>query len=231
MNKTKYKVPFPQANDFEKIFSFCELIFKEKKELNVMVEEMGITSRQIDYYKNSCLYLELIEVRNREVFLVDELFELYRNGLSEERIDLTVNRVYNDDILSKCLAFYKIGELSDEKFIEIVSEEYDISENTIKRRMSSILSWFSWIEEYNLRKRKDKKVTTISDISIIFKEIFLDESLKHIRFYELNELLNKEYNISVTAKELSKLTRRTQYFFSDELHILFKEKKHFYDFL
>ena len=55
------KIPFPQADSFERIINFCELLDDEILSRNEVTELYAFDSRQTDYYTGAAMYLGLVE--------------------------------------------------------------------------------------------------------------------------------------------------------------------------
>ena len=56
-----YGIPFPQADNFERVINLCELLNEHSMSKSDITEQYDFTSRQADYYANSACYLGLAE--------------------------------------------------------------------------------------------------------------------------------------------------------------------------
>lgn len=150
------ELPFPQADSFERVINLCELLkqrgFLSKEEIT---QNYDFDSRQTDYYSNAAKYLGLIEnaQENGQIGCVLtkvglRIFSLSIVERQLEFVKLILSHGAFKDTLN--LYFDKGNAPSNDGVIEIMkkSKLYNIdSEQTYKRRASTIISWTNWILE------------------------------------------------------------------------------------
>jgi len=138
-------IPFPQADDFEKVISLLKIDDEEDLQSNMKISiQLGeITDRQVNYYLSAAAYLGLIEGRKytelgkkiREYDLIEQRIELIRLILSDE----VFGTIY---ITEKRLGI----KLSKEEIIDIMKKTVSFnSEEMFKRRAQTVASWVAWI--------------------------------------------------------------------------------------
>jgi hypothetical protein len=150
------ELPFPQADSFERIINLCELLkqrgFLSKEEIT---QNYDFDSRQTDYYSNAAKYLGLIKnahesnqigcvltktgLRIFSLPIVDRQLEFVKLILSHSAFKNTLK-----------LYFEKGNVPSKDEVVEIMkrSKLYNIdSEQTYRRRASTVLSWTNWVLE------------------------------------------------------------------------------------
>ncbi|MDR0307384.1 MAG: hypothetical protein LBI42_11185 [Chitinispirillales bacterium] len=150
------KIPFPQADSFERVINLCELLnqkdFLPKEEIT---QNYDFDSRQTDYYSNAGKYLDLIETGRDSVtnqigcFLTSkgkQLFGLNLADRQKEFVKLIVSHIAFKDTLKLSL---ENGELpTKEVVVEIMKRSKLVnmdSETTYNRRASTITGWINWI--------------------------------------------------------------------------------------
>lgn len=148
------KIPFPQADSFERVINLCELL-NENKILNreYITENYDFNVRQTNYYTDAGRYLGLIDKmqENREViyFLTEngqKLFDLSISDRQQKFIEL----ILSHSTFNKALDFYfnKGESPNKDEIVEIMKESdlFNINSNsTFKRRSSTVSSWINWI--------------------------------------------------------------------------------------
>ena len=150
------ELPFPQADSFERVINLCELL-KQKGFIckDDITQNYDFDHRQTDYYSNAAKYLGLVEVvrENQQIGCI-----LTRDG----------SRIFNLPIIERQLEFVKLilahtafqntlklyfdkGNVPTKgEVVEIMKSAklYNIdSEQTYKRRASTVISWINWILE------------------------------------------------------------------------------------
>lgn len=156
-------VPFPQADSFERIINFCEILYnntdedytKEALSYNYDFKEKdSFDMRQVDYYTNAAIYLGLVkkvETTGKLVFeLTDIGLSLFKTGCIVERQLKFIRTILAHKVFNKTLELYqhKASEPTKNEIVQIMKDSnlYNInSDSTFRRRASTVLSWVNWI--------------------------------------------------------------------------------------
>ncbi|MDR0769185.1 MAG: transcriptional regulator [Dysgonamonadaceae bacterium] len=150
------ELPFPQADSFERVINLCELL----KQRGFLSKE-GITlnydfdSRQTDYYSNAAKYLGLIENArgsNRTGCVLTKAgLRIFGLPIIERQLEfvklILSHRTFKDTLN---LYFDKGDVPSKDEVVEIMKQSklHNVdSEQTYKRRASTVISWTNWILE------------------------------------------------------------------------------------
>ena len=141
-------LPFPQANNPDKVITLLMLINKDNFSKNNLSNLMEIHPRQIDYYFNAVRFLELVDIDS----LKRINFSPYGNKIRS--LKFPENYLLFADYM---LNFYKLKPLfllEDDLIISKSLEKLGISQATIKRRISTIKNWKKWaitiIDKYGI---------------------------------------------------------------------------------
>ena len=148
------EIPFPQADNFERIINLCELLkekgFISKEEIT---QNYDFDSRQTDYYSNAGKYLGLLDFvrENNQVgcILTKKGNQIFNLSLIDRQIEF-VKLILSHKPFNKTLSIsFKNGEIpSRDEIVEIMKETilYNVNtESTFKRRASTIIGWINWI--------------------------------------------------------------------------------------
>lgn len=150
------KIPFPQANSFERVINLCELLqqkdFISKEDIT---QNYDFVDRQTDYYSNAGKYLGLIEIgtdsltNQKGCFLTSNGKRIFNLNLMD-RQKAFVELIVSHSVFKHSLILYlQNGEMpSKEAIVEIMHRDkvYGIdSESTYLRRASTIVGWVNWI--------------------------------------------------------------------------------------
>lgn len=145
------KVPFIQANSFERVISLLENMKDNPMTKEQIAELMVFDERQSDYYYNAGAYLGLFEKKREDkiskVFLTrlgDNVFSL---NYKERQLKF-VELILKHQIFADCfdMVINSGGDLPDIETIESLMREYNVcNEGQINRRASSVQGWIKWI--------------------------------------------------------------------------------------
>lgn len=160
LNRTKIvkepKVPFPQADSFDRVINLCELLkqkeFISKEEIT---QNYDFDRRQTDYYSNAGKYLGLVEI-GRDVYNGQtgcyltkkgkQVFDLNLADRQKEFVKLIISHRAFKDALK---LYLENGEMPEkEAIVEIMKrcKLHNIGSNsTYFRRSSTIAGWLNWI--------------------------------------------------------------------------------------
>lgn len=153
---TEPQTPFPQADSFERVINLCELLkqrgFISKEDIT---QNYDFDARQTDYYSNAAKYLGLLKIVNKHgqsgCVLTKEgkrLFDLSIKERQLEFIRLILSHKAFHDTLKQYLE--SAATPSKDEIVKIMrnSNLYRVdSEETYKRRASTVISWVNWILE------------------------------------------------------------------------------------
>lgn len=147
------EIPFPQADNFERVINICELLNEQALSRNEVTEKYAFNARQTNYYTDAARYLGLIEKENDGKIPFYVLNQTGKNILlmnyKQRQLaycDLILShRVFNE-ILRK---YFGRGVMpSEQEIIQVMktSNLYNVeSESTFERRSSTIRGWINWI--------------------------------------------------------------------------------------
>jgi len=150
------KIPFPQADSFERVINLCELLnqkeFLSKEEIT---QNYDFDSRQTDYYSNAGKYLGLIEIGKDPItlqtgcFLTSKGKQVFNLNLDERQKEFVKLIISHSVFKSTLKLTLEAGELPNkETIVEVMkrSKLYNInSESTYFRRASTVIGWINWI--------------------------------------------------------------------------------------
>jgi len=149
-NVTPTGIPFPQADDFDRVIDIVALLIGGPKTKNDLAENYDFDPRQSDYYLNAARYLGLVESLDQSAYGPSELANgIYSKNAQEKNAFLMA-------ILMKVPAVRDLNKIwstdgakpSLDKVIQILENLPDTStlaDSTKKRRAQTVISWTSWL--------------------------------------------------------------------------------------
>ena len=143
-------IPFPQADDFDKVIDIVALLIEGPKTKNDLAENYDFDPRQSDYYLNAARYLGLVEGSDHSTYGPSALaIDVYSKSAQEKTAFLMA-------ILVKVPAvdeLNKIWTMDDKKpdidkaiaILVNLPDTAELAPSTIKRRAQTVMSWTSWL--------------------------------------------------------------------------------------
>lgn len=149
------KIPFPQADNFNRIINLCELLYKNEMTKEQITENYCFNSRQTNYYTDAGRYLGLIDKKEEngiiKFYLTVDGKKIFKLKYKERQLKY-VELIFKHEVFKKC--FYTCIETGiipvKKEIVEIMQQLnlYNIkSLDTYKRRASTIRKWLNWIIE------------------------------------------------------------------------------------
>jgi hypothetical protein len=143
-------LPFPQANDMDKVIDLISFLKNESKSKYQIANYFEFDERQGDYYANAARYLGLANKKDTafEISPIGNRFTNIRSA--QERNLFIIQQMLRRPILFKAFQAlvnngFEIDKLSPEIIADIIEEETDLSGSTPLRRASTIRNWLRWI--------------------------------------------------------------------------------------
>ncbi len=148
------KIPFPQADSFERVINLCELLYENKfltKE--DITEKYDFDKRQTNYYTDAGRYLELIHKKKMDgqicFFLSPKGMDLFQLSMAKRQLKF-IEILLSKKVFNQSLEYYFHNHQLPHKneIVNIMKQAnvYNIdSENTFRRRASTVASWMNWV--------------------------------------------------------------------------------------
>ena len=147
--ETPNKIPFPQANDFEKIIKLLQISDEEVLLNDDALGEYldGISSRQARYYIAAAKYIGLVDSEKR----FSKLGRKIKN-LNEylQKIEL-IRLLLSDPVFGKVYITEKVMHLSLDTadIAEIIEQEHPgYCEAIYLRRTQTVKKWLGWVKKH-----------------------------------------------------------------------------------
>jgi hypothetical protein len=149
------QIPFPQANNFNRVINICELLNGQELNRNDVTDQYAFDVRQTNYYTDAARYLGLLEKRRdaeKPVYcLSDAGKRILRLNYKQRQLafcDLILSHKAFGDTFRQYLEGGNMPPTGEIIRIMKCSNLYNIgSDSTFERRSSTIRGWLNWILE------------------------------------------------------------------------------------
>ena len=144
------EVPYPQANDLDKVVDSIKLIGDGADDKIQLAEFFEFDERQSDYYANAGRYLGFVERKDqrfvltrlgREFVQLESLSERTKALLSQMLARPTFRAVFHLLVADG----FKLENIDRAEITEIIKAYTSLTGATPSRRASTVLSWLGWI--------------------------------------------------------------------------------------
>lgn len=145
-------IPYPQANDLDKVVDAINLIGSGADDKTQLAEFFEFEGRQGDYYANAGCYLGFVEREGRmfvlthlgqEFVRLESFSERARSLLSQMLTRPTFRDVFNLLVANG----FRLENIENVKIAEIIASHTPLTGSTPLRRASTVRSWIEWVLE------------------------------------------------------------------------------------
>jgi len=144
------KIPFPQADKFERVVDLLSLLFSKEMTKEDITTNYDFESRQTNYYVDALRYLGLVEKTKYE--LNQEAESILLKSQTEKYLAI-VKRILSRKVFNQAFRLYlqNNGVWDKEQVINLIVEAdiksvkgENYSQSVIERRALSVISWIDW---------------------------------------------------------------------------------------
>jgi hypothetical protein len=147
-------VPYPQANDLDKVIDIVTNFHSAGLSNKPAIAEFfDFDERQGDYYLNAGNYLGLLKrvPSTTEFSLTREGEFIARSENRSRRNLLLLKQMLKRPSFNEIIRLFEVGNrdlssLGIEVLAPIIQKHVELNETTAKRRASTVMSWLKWIE-------------------------------------------------------------------------------------
>ena len=147
------EIPFPQANNFERVINICELLNTKELSREQVTEQYAFDSRQTNYYTDAARYLGVLERKDEKDRTIYALSPLGKHimKLNYKKRQLAFCKLILQhrpfkEIFSQCM---ETGVMPNTETIVSIMQRaslYNINSlSTYNRRSSTISGWINWM--------------------------------------------------------------------------------------
>jgi len=141
------KIPFPQADKFDRLIDLISLLLENNLTPNEITENYQFDKRQTDYYTSAGKYLGLIEKPGKIFTLTDEAKDILRQPHKLKYFKL-IETILAHEVFNQAFKLsLEIGNIPSKKQITqlMCESDLEIGKTTIDRRASTVKGWIYWI--------------------------------------------------------------------------------------
>jgi len=147
------QIPFPQADNFNRVINICELLSVQDLNRNDITEHYAFDIRQTNYYTDAARYLGLID-KSREngvplYKLSDKGRKILKMGYKQRQLAFCACILSHGVFADTLRLYFETGVMPTKNdIIQLMKKSnlYNIdSDNTFERRSSTIKGWINWI--------------------------------------------------------------------------------------
>lgn len=142
------KIPFPQANNIELIYSILLSIGDDGFSKRNVASTYEMDERQGSYYLDTLEFLGFVEKINSKYFLTKNGM-MVSNASEDEKLNVFIDLTLSNEHINYLYEQFSCIEKEIQKLIisNYISNKFSLGINTANRRASSMMSWFKWIKK------------------------------------------------------------------------------------
>jgi len=147
------KIPFPQADSFERVINICELLNEQELSRGDVTEQYAFDVRQTNYYTDAARYLGMLDKRRDGVTPIYALSEAGRRILNlpfkQRQLAYCAYILSHRPFRGALGLYFESGQMPAMDAIVRIMKQSDLyhigSDSTFERRSSTIKGWLNWI--------------------------------------------------------------------------------------
>ena len=143
-------IPFPQANDLDKIVDLLSLVNNGVSTKASIAEYFEFDERQSDYYGNAGCYLSLMQKENIN-FVLTNLGRTFLSITSpSERTTILIKQLLKRPVFRELIkklidVKYNLDSISNDEISKAIEKNTLLTGDTPLRRASTVRSWLRWL--------------------------------------------------------------------------------------
>ncbi len=146
-------VPFPQANDLDKVADLISLIEEGVSSKSEIAEYFELDERQGDYYANAARYLGMLEKRGDKFCLNDSGYKFLQIDSAPSRTHFFVSQMLQRPTFRAAIRLLEqrdmhVLSLTNNEIANVIEKNTNLTGTTPGRRASTVRSWLSWIVQH-----------------------------------------------------------------------------------
>lgn len=153
IRENETEIPFPQANDFNKVIDIVTLVNQGYDTKMALSESMEFDERQGDYYANAARFIGLLD-RNNDTFLLTEPGKEFLQISSPiKRAEFVLKQLAMRPVFHQVFNYLllnnlEIDSLDLQTVSKIIRKHTTLQGSTSNRRASTVIQWIKWIFNY-----------------------------------------------------------------------------------
>ena len=147
------KIPFPQADVFERVIDLLSLLVENELTFDEITSKYDFDARQTEYYTNAARYLGLVEkykIEKEKVYKLSEKgYKVMTKSIKNKYLSI-INEILSHEIFYRTFKYWLNNKEvpSKEIIVDFMlgSNLYNINSlETFKRRSQTIKCWINWV--------------------------------------------------------------------------------------
>jgi hypothetical protein len=148
--ETEPQVPYPQANDLDKVIDVVSSVDRGINDKGLMGEYFEFDERQGDYYANAASYLGFLDRSEHSFTMTGRGRALLDTKSRQERTRILLDQMCRRPSLREVLHLlasrgYELAAIGNDEIAEIIRRHTGLSGATVGRRASTVRSWLTWL--------------------------------------------------------------------------------------
>jgi hypothetical protein len=144
------QIPFPQANDLDKVVDTVQLIDFGVNTITAIAEFFEFDERQAYYYTDAARYLGLVEKSQQAFVLTDGGKDFLTMFARAQRTKAIFRQIIRRPSCRGALVLvanqnFDLSKIKDRDFADIIQQYSSLSPSTALRRASTLRKWFKWL--------------------------------------------------------------------------------------
>ncbi|SRR6266851_2680680 len=137
----------PQANSLHRVCDLLALVDEGIEEKQDLMRQLGLVTRELDYYKHAARILGFAHFDPPEFYLIENGKGYLRGLKSEEKRAMLASAVREASIFKELLSQFQEKRLSKENVTVFLVERTGLNRTTARRRADTMIAWLKYTRD------------------------------------------------------------------------------------
>ncbi len=137
----------PQANSLHRVCDLLALVDEGIEEKQELTRQLGLVSRELDYYKHAARILGFAHFEPSEFYLTENGKGYLKGVRSEEKRTMLASAVREANIFKELLSQFQEKDLTKDIVAAFLIDRTGLNRTTARRRADTMMAWLKYTRD------------------------------------------------------------------------------------
>jgi hypothetical protein len=137
----------PQANSLHRVCDLLALVDEGIEEKQELTRQLGLVTRELDYYKHAARILGFAHFEPPEFYLTENGKGYLKGVRSEEKRTMLASAVREANIFKELLSQFQEKDLTKDIVAAFLMDRTGLNRTTARRRADTMMAWLKYARD------------------------------------------------------------------------------------